>query len=278
MANDGKNPKNPTRRDVLRWMAAGVATSGLTLVYGDVCTEAISVERRTLRLPRWEADGFRVAVISDLHLRWGHSLERALLAARLAMAEKPDAILMPGDFLDRVDKTRRRYLKSFVRSFDDAPCPVLATMGNHDYKNENPGGILRNFRASKVQLLRNEAVEVDGVTVAGVDDALTGFHRPQFLEPGRHAKSLLAMLHEPDYVRDMPRHVSLQVSGHSHGGQICLPFGLSVHTPRGAREYIDGFYPNARVPLFVSRGIGTTGPDLRLFCRPQVAVLTLRSA
>jgi predicted MPP superfamily phosphohydrolase len=85
------------------------------------------------------------------------------------------------------------------------------------------------------------------------------------------------MLHEPDYVDDVtPAECSLQVSGHSHGGQMCLPFGRPLSLPRGARKYFGGFYPDAKVPLYVSRGVGTIGVDLRFFCPPEVTVLTLK--
>jgi predicted MPP superfamily phosphohydrolase len=121
-------------------------------------------------------------------------------------------------------------------------------------------------------------VEVNGVTIAGIDDAIANRQRYDFLTGGNHSKSLVALFHEPDFVDEVPKHISLQLSGHSHGGQICLPGGFSVHSPFGARKYVAGFYPNARVPLYVTRGIGTTGPDLRTFCRPEVSILTLESA
>ncbi len=90
--------------------------------------------------------------------------------------------------------------------------------------------------------------------------------------------SLLVLFHEPDYVKITPTNVSLQLSGHSHGGQICLPGGRPLHTPYGANTYYAGYYANAPVPLFVTRGVGTIGPKLRLFCPPEVTILTLRTA
>jgi hypothetical protein len=75
----------------------------------------------------------------------------------------------------------------------------------------------------------------------------------------------------------MPQEVSLQLSGHSHGGEVCLPGGFALHTPSAAKRYISGFYPNAPVPLYVSRGIATLSP-MRIYCPPEVAVLTLVSA
>jgi predicted MPP superfamily phosphohydrolase len=165
-----------------------------------------------------------------------------------------------------------------VAEFNDAACPVVAIMGNHDYWSTVPRKVVEAFRESKVKMLLNQTFELDGVTIAGLDDAIQRAQSYEFFPAGTVSKSLIALFHEPDFVKDMPKHVSLQISGHSHGGQVCLPFGKSMYTPYGARKYVAGFYPDARVPLFVSRGVGTTGPDYRLFCAPEVSVLTLRSA
>jgi predicted MPP superfamily phosphohydrolase len=67
---------------------------------------------------------------------------------------------------------------------------------------------------------------------------------------------------------------SLVVSGHSHGGQVCLPFGIALYTPYGARKYIAGYYAEARTPLFVSRGVGVNR-GIRYNCPPEVNILTL---
>lgn len=257
-------------------MAAGGAAAFLPVGYGDVGSDWLSLEHISLRLPRWDANGFRAAVISDVHANDERQLDRAILAAQMAIEAKPDVILLPGDFVNFSDNHRVDILKRYLKVFGDATCPVFATMGNHDYWTPHPGRLLRAFVGSPVRLLRNEVAEVRGVSIAGLDDAVVGLHRPEILVPGRESHSLLTMLHEPDYVQDVPDHVSLQVSGHSHGGQICLPMGIPLHTPGGAKRYIDGFYPGAKVPLFVTRGVGTSGPPFRLFCRPQIALLTLR--
>jgi uncharacterized protein len=256
---------------------AGGAVSATGVLFGDA-TNRIQVERSTLRLPLWEADGFRAVVISDLHMDSEARKQRALRALRLAIDERPDVLLVPGDFLTGSEPRRIAAVEEFVKACREAKCPVLGTMGNHDYSLRDPERVIEALSGGAMRLLRNETFEVDGVTVAGFDDALFNRHRPDVLRDGRESPSLLAMLHEPDFVSDVPAHVALMVSGHSHGGQVCLPLGIAMHTPKGARRYIDGYYPDARVPLFVSRGIGTTGPDYRLFCPPQVAVLTLQRA
>jgi len=277
MPDQPKGKSRLSRRDMLRAMAAGGASASLVGGYANAGTQWLSVERRDINLARWDADGFRVGLISDVHLDTREDLKIATKAARIAMAERPDVLAVPGDFVNQSDDAQMRLLREFLRVLDEAPCPVFATLGNHDYWTRAPRKVIEEFEIAKVRLLRNEAADVDGVTVYGVDDAIAGRHRPGEIVAGRHSKSLLALFHEPDFVEEMPEHVSLQLSGHSHGGQICLPFGVAMHTPRGARRYIDGYFPEARVPLFVSRGVGTVGIRLRLFCRPQVAILTLRS-
>lgn len=253
-------------------MVAGAAAPALSRAYA----YRVEVNRHTLSLPNWDADGFKVAFLSDLHMNGDSELDRAIGAARLVMAADADVILLGGDYLDLrhpsiLDKTRR-----FLEVFREAACPVYAVMGNHDYWSGAARSLIEMFHNSPVRLLRNDTAEVDGVTIAGVDDAIERRHRYDFFPKGQVSRNLIAAFHEPDFVKDMPDHVSLQISGHSHGGQICLPLGISVHTPFGARDYIAGFYPDAAAPLYVSRGVGTSGPDLRLFCAPEVNVLTLR--
>lgn len=253
-------------------------SSVLPLGFAERDTNALVVERFPLSLPQWDAPGFRIVTLSDIHVNRPQQLALALEAARAAVDEKPDSILMPGDFVNHSDKQRLANLRKFLDVIGEAKCPKLATLGNHDYGSEQPAKLVFEFAKSPVKLLRNESVDISGVTVAGFDDAIFDLFRPDFLVPGQQSRSLLAMLHEPDYVSQAPAQVSLLLSGHSHGGQICLPTGYPFHTPFGAWKYYDGFYPEAKVPLFVTRGVGTTGIPYRFFCRPQVAVLTLQAA
>ena len=194
------------------------------------------------------------------------------------MAEKPDLIAIPGDFITLGQRPNRSLILKALEPLHDAKCPVLATLGNHDYDTKGVTKMPEILQHSPARLLRNEAVDVQGVTIAGIDDAIAGKHDFEFLGGNSFSKSIVALFHEPDYVDLVPTFVSLQLSGHSHGGQICLPGGIPVHTPRGANKYFVGFYPETRVPLYVTRGIGTSGPRWRLFCQPEITILNLRSA
>jgi predicted MPP superfamily phosphohydrolase len=85
----------------------------------------------------------------------------------------------------------------------------------------------------------------------------------------------IALWHEPDLVWMLPKGCSLQLSGHYHGGQFKIPPGYPPMTTRNGQIYIDGFYPEAETPIFVTRGVGTTFLPSRFQCPPEVAVLTL---
>jgi len=267
----------PSRRDMLKWMTAGALTSLGSISLGSYETGYLSVERHELRLPNWDANGFKVALLADLHTNSPLEAIHAANAMRAAIAEKPDLIAIPGDFVNVGDHVHMAFVRQSLEPLRDAKCPVIATLGNHDYDCRNIQAVIDAVRSCSVNLLRNQAVEVDGVTVAGIDDGVWGKQRFDFLVQDDVSPSLLALFHEPDFVKYVPKFVSLQLSGHSHGGQVCLPGGQAIHTPFGAWEYVAGYYPDARVPLYVTRGVGTVGPRIRLFCRPEVTILTLRA-
>ena len=263
---------------MLKSAGVGMCASAALFGYGDLGTDWLTVEWHDLSLKNWDADGFRVAVVSDIHANSDREARVAAEACKIAVAEKPDIIVLPGDFVNFSDPITLQHLKVALGPLRNASCPVLGTLGNHDYWTRNPETVMSTVRRWGVNLLRNESIDLNGVTVFGIDDAIAGLHRPDVIRSGEHAKSLLTLFHEPDFVSEVPRFVSLQISGHSHGGQVCLPGGISLHTPRGARKYIAGFFEDSPVPLYVTRGVGTVGPRIRLFCRPEVSILTLRGA
>lgn len=267
-----------SRRSLLKWGLGGAASAVATMGYADYAAYSLSVERHEIRLPRWTANGYRIAVISDVHVNHVHATSRARTAVSLALAEKPDVLVVPGDFVNSSREAVLANVRDAFADIADAGVPCLAVMGNHDYWTDAPVEVMEAVRSTSLRLLVNETFEHAGVTFAGLDDAIGGFPDYGFFRRGSVSNNLVTLLHEPDFVDGMPEHASLQISGHSHGGQVCLPFGVVLHTPRGAKRYRAGFYADAKVPLFVTRGVGTVGPDMRLFCRPEVSILTLRGA
>jgi len=136
--------------------------------------------------------------------------------------------------------------------------------------------VLEAFRHAGIRILRNETLDVDGVSIAGIDDGLFRRDRHDFLEPTQD-RNVVALFHEPDFVDRVDQRASLMISGHTHGGQVCWPWGRAVHLPNGGRAFQRGFFEETKVPLYVSRGVGTIGPDFRFFAPPEVSILSLTS-
>ncbi len=237
--------------------------------------DRLVVERRELHLPRWNADGFKVAILADFHANTRPEGERAERAMRMAIGEKPDAILLVGDYVHKEWPETLPSLETALAPARESASPVFAAMGNHDYWVSTTAKIIEALKRNGILLLRNEIADLDGVAIWGIDDGIENRDRHDALDGRRDSGSVLAMFHEPDCVARVDRRIGLMAAGHSHGGQICLPFGFPLHTPFGARRYKSGFYADAKVPLYVTRGIGTVGPRKRSFCPPEVSLLTL---
>jgi predicted MPP superfamily phosphohydrolase len=219
----------------------------------------------------------RVALLSDFHVHGEESMAFAKKAIQLAVESKPEAIILAGDFLNNGAAFALPLVTKALSPLANATCPVLAILGNHD--GEVPQNeIGRLLERSGVQLLLDEGTQIGEVTFLGFRDAIAD--RPNFRRFRRASPlpSTVVLLHEPDYVAEIPEWASIQLSGHSHGGQICLPFEVPVHCPAGGENYVAGFYPQAPVPIFVSKGVGTTGVDLRINCPPEINLLTLSGA
>lgn len=270
--------KKLTRRQALRMLGSGALLGFSGVAFADVEARMTEIVKREIRLPKWNAGPVRVALIADLHTTHPVARDRALEAIQSLVALKPDVFLISGDLLESSADFCLRYLRAALAPISDSRIPAFGVMGNHDYWCVKPDHVWKTATDAGVRMLRNESVDLGGFAVAGLDDALCGDCRPGDLSEGDLPKSVIGLLHEPDYVDLAPSAFSIQLSGHSHGGQICLPFGVPVKTPIGARRYVKGLYELESTPLYVTRGLGTTGVNLRLFCRPEATLLTLRSA
>lgn len=259
-------------------MASGLVAGAAGGAYSQRCAYDLRTESHDLKIKGWKADGFRVALLGDMHLNSLNETRRAQQAVAAAVAAKTDVIVVVGDFIDASGPRVLPNIQKALAGLSSAACPCFGIMGNHDYWTRKPALVIEELHKSPLRLLRNEVAEVEGVSIVGIDDAIAGRDRYDFFPQGQVSASTIALVHEPDVNDRIPDHASIQLSGHSHGGQICLPLGIPVHTPYGAKIYKTGFYPEPRVPIYVTRGVGTTGPNYRLFCPPEVSILTLRAA
>jgi hypothetical protein len=280
------SPNRPalSRRNALRLMTGGFVgclANGAWLEPG-----TLSITREDVRCHRLPPglDGLRLGLLSDFHFRPGE--DDALVAKAVAEAcrEKLDLILLTGDFLDSDPGVLFPLLEQ-LRGLDAAH-GVFAVMGNHDGWNTSCAMMRRNFETAGMSFLINQhsrlTINGEQLAIAGTDFVWRGR-----ADAGRTLAGIprdvpvLAMVHEPDYFDVMTAHrdILLQVSGHTHGGQCRVPLlGYAPVKVEYGRKYPSGAFTSGESNLFVTRGVGTTGPRIRFACPPELAVLTLRSA
>lgn len=275
-----------------RWFVSlGVLVLGGWFLYQEnnvIETTAITIE--TERLPK-AFDGYTVVQIADLH---GKSFDpkQTKLLKKITQAQ-PDLIVMTGDLIDSRRNGEAAALTLMKQLTADYP--VYFVTGNHEVRRNLT--LLPKLEAIGVQILRNTAVplEYNGANIAllGIDDPTTTRWSEGLQESDGTRKSLasaqeavdrstfqLLLAHRPEYVPlYAERQIDLVLSGHAHGGQIRLPFTDGLYAPG------QGFFPKRTAgqytvdttQLIVSRGLGNSLFPFRLFNRPEIVVITLKS-
>jgi predicted MPP superfamily phosphohydrolase len=238
------------------------------------------VELRHLRIgePAAGVAELRMGFVTDTHV--GPTVSSADLdrAMQLIMAEEPDLLLLGGDYVSESPRylpETAHVLGSYVH---DLPLGALAVFGNHDYSNDAPR-MERLLSSQGIHVLRNEAVCLPGSSlwIAGIDDAILS--TPDV--PGTFGQvparaPVVALWHEPDAADEVaPYGALLQLSGHSHGGQVRLPVVGHVAAPPGGRHYVSGLYNASGMPVYTSHGVGAYRPPLRYRCAPEVTLVSL---
>jgi len=255
---------------------ATVTGTGLLLYGAAVEAGSIVVERHTLRLKGWpkRLKGFRIAVLADLHVRGPYTQQFCQRAVAAALNESPDFVVLPGDLVAYWATFIPRLLGDLLEPFLLMEGNVVATPGNHEYDCGSPSLLKPILDELNIRFLRNESWTHAGITWVGVDSAT--IEADDAIKAMRGvAGPAICVWHEPDMVDHLPPGCQLMISGHSHGGQFRFPGGYTPMHTRLGRKYPRGYYPDAPTPLYVSRGIGTTGPPSRFLCPPEVSILTL---
>lgn len=248
-------------------MLAATVPAGLASTYW------LSIEHVRPKLPNWRGGPFRLAFLTDLHVDSDADVALTQRAVMEATSFQPDVILFGGDYLTTSPPEKLILLARSLQPLAAAKCSAYGVLGNHDYASGRQKKVIEVLDRCQVRVLVNEEVDVNGVRIIGLDDGACGRPNMKRFQPDDRATLLL--LHEPDLIRDAPSWVDLQLSGHGHGGQICLPGGIPMMGTNLARVYLSGMYADAHRPLYVSRGIGTRRVNVRFFCRPEVTLMSL---
>lgn len=244
-------------------------------------TKKLRTERWTLALPDWPSnlDGYRIALLADTHIRDQETFDLSRWAVDIALDSAPDMVVIAGDVLAYWKPDVLDLVEGALGELRHMAGRVLAVPGNHDYFAGDAGDLVPLFDSLKIRMLRNESVSIDGISWVGIDSANEGKAMPESAMAQRNLdEPSIVIWHEPDMVDILPAGGSLMLSGHSHGGQFITPWGWAPTGSKNGRKYLSGFFPHAPTPLYVSRGIATTGPPARLFCPPEVTILTLSSS
>jgi predicted MPP superfamily phosphohydrolase len=272
------------RRDFLKLTGLALAGSfviGTTHLYLNDESQEPVVERVSIPLSNLKPAlaGFRIVQISDIHLQPFTKPELVRKAVDLANGLAPDLIVLTGDYVWRdVDAV---YELTPILADLNAKYGVFAIMGNHEIWTD--AGVVQNaFDEIRLPILINQGVELsaggNSLYLVGLDDGWSG--HPDLaaaLENAPGDTPVILLYHEPDLADDVSKdsRVSLQLAGHSHGGQIRFPGIGALLTPYLSWKYDHGLYRVNQMWLYTNRGIGVTNIPVRYNCPPEVTEITL---
>jgi predicted MPP superfamily phosphohydrolase len=254
--------------------------------------EVTAREVRSADLPE-ELDGAVICHVSDLHIT--ADPRNSATVAEAIRSVQADLYVLTGDMIHGPRGVSA--LMTWLDDLANAMRPAVAVLGNAEHKRRIPtSSLVRQLEARGVRVLRNEVTEVSigrgTVQIVGLDDPHTGHSRPlDAFARADTARWTVVLVHSPEGILPLEgRRADLVLAGHTHGGQILLPgIGWVSDNTHHSVGLISGWYDsqdlavkagirNGPKALYVSRGLGTSGWPLRLRCRPELALLTLRRA
>ncbi len=285
-----------TRRKFLQ-LAAGVAVTGaLALAEDGTILEPnhpilTSIEVVLARLPA-AFDGFTIAQLSDFHYD-EHAALPIKAAIEIVNQLHPDVVILTGDFVT-VPPFHNTFHYATRTSSAAEPCArllaqlqprgaIISVLGNHDV-DADARRIMEILHAHGLPVLRNRSLPIEQqgsrIWFCGLDSVLDGDPDIDFaLKEVPSQELVILLVHEPDFADDAAlRPVDLQLSGHSHGGQIWLPGIGAPWLPPFARKYPRGLHRIGPLTLYTNMGLGTIRLPVRLNCPPEVTLFTLRCA
>lgn len=270
-----------TRRSFLK-TTLGTAV-GAGVVYPTLIEPwRVAIEKISIRVPALSPAfaGFRIAHLSDLHYRPYTTRHQIAHVVELTNALRPDLVVITGDFITHGTGAIGS-LAPLLGNLQ-ATYGVIGSLGNHDVRcgEERVADILRQ---SGLEMLVNEGrvLEHNGgaLFIAGVDSACNGVPDLRLaLRERPPGMTTLLLAHEPDFADYIPKNagVHLQLSGHSHGGQVCLPWIGAPILPDMGRKYWRGLHTVGHTQVYTNRGIGTIGLPVRFGSLPEITEITLQ--
>ncbi len=293
MAHTHTFPRGPiTRR---RFLKAGICgAAGLTLYAGEIARHWIEITRRDMVLRGLPAafDGLRVAQLSDIHL--DEFTEPFFLRQAIGCinALHPDLVFLTGDYVTHqlgMHKFAVGEAWQCANILQELKCRrIYAILGNHDVL-VGAKQVTEALTANGITVLVNSYLPIERggsrFWLAGLDEPGVGHPRPELAVPesirNLPHEPVVLMCHAPDYADDLITHpagqaVNVMLAGHTHGGQVRLPFVGALVLPPLGKKYVEGSFTVGSMQLYVNRGLGTVGLPFRFDCPPEITLHTLR--
>jgi uncharacterized protein len=292
-------PSSPSHQLInrRRFLQAGLAgAAGLVLYSGEIERHWLEITHRDFYLRNLPAvfDGMRIVQISDIHLDEFTELFFLRHTVEKVNQLHPDAVFLTGDYVtDGImgKKFAVRAAWQCAAILKGLECRQLyAVLGNHDVR-VGAEKVTEALGTSGITVLRNSYLPVERAGsrfwLAGLDDPLDGHPNPELAIPAairnQPHEPVILMCHGPDYAQRLIKlpagqAVSLMFSGHTHGGQVRLPFVGALALPPMGKLYVEGYFRLGGLQLYVNRGIGTVELPIRFHCPPELTLITLRRA
>jgi len=248
----------------------------------------VEITQVRLKLPRLGKafEGFRLVQVSDIHMGGWMNAEHFSYVMKLALNQGADLLALTGDFVYYQGDQKGiagaiEDLSEVFKTLGDVS--RAGVLGNHDLLSA-PGDIRKMMEKHQILDFTNDVHTivrgVECLHIAGVDDMLYGhpdLNKVVAALPKDGSAILLS--HEPDFAEESAQtgRFDLQISGHSHGGQVVLPFIGPPYLPKGGRKYYAGLYQVGTMLLYTNRGVGMVDPFIRFNCRPEITVFTLQA-
>jgi uncharacterized protein len=271
---------------------AGILTVGGGGYYArEIEPKLLTIKKHTISHSKIPVgfNGFKILQFSDTHIGFQYDLNQLKELVNKINSLTPDMILFTGDLMDTPNQYAEINSLAPILKNLHAPFGSFAIYGNHDHGGYGSDLYRNVMKDAGFTLLLNEARQVSLLTkeslyIAGIDDAMLGMPDIQStLESIPEGEFTILLSHAPDLADQAADlgNIQLQLSGHSHGGQIQLPLFGAIIKPPFAKNYYEGFYQigptNDPLTLYVNRGLGTTRLPFRFLSPPEITLFTLQS-
>lgn len=285
-------PLTKRKKIILYVLGATFSLAVALLLWGFVIEpNRLVINETTITLPNLPPamDKLKIVAISDVHGGSSFMTEsRIQKIVEMANQQQPDLIVLLGDFVSQ-QRANRDLLKMDSETIAKnlkglkAKHGVYAVLGNHDWW-FNGNKVQKDLEANGIRVLENDValitVNNQIFWLWGIPDFWTRFmdFGPAFKKMDKLAP-IIAITHNPDVFPILPDRVSFMIAGHTHGGQVSIPFiGSPIVPSRYGQRYVKGHIVENNKHLFVTTGVGTSGLPVRFRVPPEIVVLTLSSA